>query len=68
MHDKHSDAPLKQIPAGVWVLGFASKLMDISSEVIHSLLPMFIGHRPAPWVQAPSWSACLAPTFHREVK
>lgn len=33
---------LKQIPAGVWVLGFVSMLMDISSEMIHSLLPMFM--------------------------
>ncbi|MBC7037405.1 MFS transporter, partial [Salmonella enterica subsp. enterica serovar Enteritidis] len=32
----------KQIPAGVWVLGFVSLLMDISSEMIHSLLPMFM--------------------------
>ena len=29
-------------PAGVWVLGFVSLLMDISSEMIHSLLPMFL--------------------------
>ena len=33
---------LKQIPSGVWVLGFVSMLMDISSEMIHSLLPMFM--------------------------
>jgi sugar phosphate permease len=33
---------LSQIPAGVWVLGFVSMLMDISSEMIHSLLPMFM--------------------------
>jgi len=33
---------LGQIPAGVWVLGFVSMLMDISSEMIHSLLPMFM--------------------------
>ncbi len=33
---------LRQIPAGVWVLGFVSMLMDISSEMIHSLLPMFM--------------------------
>lgn len=33
---------LKQIPAGVWVLGFVSMMMDISSEMIHSLLPMFM--------------------------
>jgi MFS family permease len=30
------------IPAGVWVLGFVSMLMDISSEMIHSLLPLFL--------------------------
>jgi len=33
---------LSRIPAGVWVLGFVSMLMDISSEMIHSLLPMFM--------------------------
>ena len=33
---------LKQIPAGVWILGFVSMLMDISSEMVHSLLPMFM--------------------------
>ena len=33
---------LRQIPVGVWVLGFVSLLMDISSEMIHSLLPMFM--------------------------
>ena len=32
----------KRIPRGVWVLGFVSMLMDISSEMIHSLLPMFM--------------------------
>ncbi|TKB28503.1 MFS transporter [Desulfopila sp. IMCC35006] len=33
---------LKQIPAGVWVLGSVSLLMDVSSEMIHSLLPLFM--------------------------
>jgi len=33
---------LKKIPTGVWVLGFVSMFMDISSEMIHSLLPMFM--------------------------
>ena len=33
---------LRQIPSGVWVLGFVSMLMDISSEMIHSLLPLFM--------------------------
>ena len=30
------------IPRGSWVLGFVSMLMDISSEMVHSLLPMFL--------------------------
>jgi MFS family permease len=33
---------LSQIPSGIWVLGFVSLLMDISSEMIHSLLPLFM--------------------------
>lgn len=33
---------LRQIPAGVWALGFVSLLMDVSSEMIHSLLPLFM--------------------------
>ncbi|MEN6079732.1 MFS transporter [Chromobacterium piscinae] len=30
------------IPRGVWVLGFVSLLMDVSSELAHSLLPLFL--------------------------
>ncbi|MBT1156403.1 MFS transporter [Aminobacter anthyllidis] len=30
------------IPAGIWVLGFVSMLMDISSEMIHALLPVYM--------------------------
>src|ERR1700694_4328488 len=33
---------LAQIPHGVWVLGFVSMLMDISSEMIHALLPVYL--------------------------
>lgn len=33
---------LRRIPAGIWVLGFVSLLMDVSSEMIHGLLPMFM--------------------------
>jgi len=33
---------LRDIPAGIWVLGFVSMLMDISSEMIHSLLPIYL--------------------------
>ncbi|MEO8838670.1 MAG: MFS transporter [Herbaspirillum sp.] len=42
MVNKSSGSILKQIPAGVWILGFVSMMMDISSEMIHSLLPMFM--------------------------
>ena len=30
------------IPRGVWMLGFVSLFMDVSSELIHSLLPVFM--------------------------
>ncbi|MEC5409625.1 MFS transporter [Paraburkholderia sp. MPAMCS5] len=33
---------LASIPRSVWVLGCVSLFMDISSEIIHSLLPMFL--------------------------
>jgi MFS family permease len=33
---------LAQIPRGVWALGFVSMLMDISSEMIHALLPVYL--------------------------
>ncbi|KQW37096.1 MFS transporter [Rhizobacter sp. Root404] len=42
MFSPTSSRSLRQIPAGVWILGFVSMLMDISSEMIHSLLPMFM--------------------------
>lgn len=32
----------RTIPRAIWVLGFVSMLMDISSEMIHSLLPVFM--------------------------
>lgn len=32
----------RSIPRGVWVLGFVSLLMDLSSEIIHSLLPLYL--------------------------
>lgn len=37
-----SRSTLKHIPSGIWMLGFVSLLMDISSEMIHSLLPLFL--------------------------
>lgn len=33
---------LRRIPAAIWALGFVSLLMDVSSELIHSLLPVFL--------------------------
>ena len=30
------------IPPGIWALGLVSLLMDVSSELIHSLLPLFL--------------------------
>jgi MFS family permease len=37
-------APLTpgRIPAAIWALGFVSLLMDVSSEMIHGLLPVFL--------------------------
>ncbi len=32
----------QRIPRGVWVLGLVSLCMDVSSEMIHSLLPVFM--------------------------
>ncbi|MBI5720267.1 MAG: MFS transporter [Burkholderiales bacterium] len=31
-----------RLPAGVWVLGFVSMLADVASEMVHSLLPLFL--------------------------
>jgi MFS family permease len=33
---------LRAIPRGVWALGFVSLFMDTSSELVHSLLPVFL--------------------------
>ncbi|HSV01868.1 MAG TPA: MFS transporter [Phenylobacterium sp.] len=33
---------LRQIPSGIWALGFVSLLMDVSSEMIHGLLPVYL--------------------------
>ncbi len=31
-----------KIPSGIWALGFVSMFMDISSEMIHALLPVYL--------------------------
>ena len=33
---------IRAIPRTVWVLGFVSLFMDLSSELVHSLLPVFL--------------------------
>src|SRR5512135_378130 len=44
LQDNHQPAQVRvpRIPAGVWLLGGVSLLMDVSSEMIHSLLPLFL--------------------------
>jgi MFS family permease len=33
---------LAKVPASIWILGFVSMLMDVSSEMIHALLPVYL--------------------------
>jgi MFS family permease len=33
---------LREIPPAVWALSFVSLLMDLSSEIIHALLPVYL--------------------------
>jgi len=35
-------ATLRTVPLGIWALGFVSLLMDVSSEMIHALLPVYL--------------------------
>lgn len=32
----------KSLPRGIWMLGFVSLFMDVSSEMIHAVLPLFV--------------------------
>ncbi|WP_172332565.1 MFS transporter [Mangrovicoccus sp. HB161399] len=32
----------RRLPAGIWALGFVSLFMDVSSEMIHALLPVYL--------------------------
>ncbi|MBZ3665330.1 MFS transporter [Pseudomonas monteilii] len=38
----HTSRILPKIPRSVWALGFVSMFMDISSEMIHALLPLYM--------------------------
>ncbi|MFC4235053.1 MFS transporter [Thalassospira xianhensis] len=37
-----SRIPLQSIPKTVWILGFVSLLMDVSSEMVQTLLPLYL--------------------------
>ena len=39
---KRSFLRWREIPSGVWALGIVSLLMDVSSEMIHALLPLYL--------------------------
>jgi len=39
---KRSFLSWREVPGGVWALGIVSMLMDISSEMIHALLPLYL--------------------------
>jgi MFS family permease len=38
----NTDAERLRIPRTIWALGFVSLFMDLSSELVHSLLPVFL--------------------------
>lgn len=45
MADRVLAAPpfkLRDLPRGIWALGFVSMFMDLSSEMIHALLPVYL--------------------------
>lgn len=43
MKNMQKGAPMRPaMPRGIWILGLVSLFMDISSEMIHSLLPVFM--------------------------
>ncbi len=37
-----ASAKLRDLPRGIWALGFVSMFMDLSSEMIHALLPVYL--------------------------
>jgi len=40
--DSRPSSPWRNIPRGVWLLGLVSMFMDLSSEMIHALLPLYL--------------------------
>lgn len=41
--DQNSPRTFRALPSSIWALGLVSMFMDTSSELIHSLLPVFMG-------------------------
>jgi MFS family permease len=42
IHARFRFDTLRAIPIAIWTLGFVSLLMDVSSEMIHALLPVYL--------------------------
>jgi MFS family permease len=40
--DRDGEESVSRLPSAIWALGFVSLLMDVSSEMVHSLLPVFL--------------------------
>jgi len=40
--DRDGQESVSRLPSAIWALGFVSLLMDVSSEMVHSLLPVFL--------------------------
>lgn len=40
--ETNSGSAWRGLPTGIWALGFVSMLMDVSSEMIHALLPVYM--------------------------
>jgi MFS family permease len=41
-HVLTTSTALRDLPRGIWALGFVSMFMDLSSEMIHALLPVYL--------------------------
>src|SRR3970040_2073199 len=39
---RSADAGMKSVPSTVWALGIVSLLMDLSSELVHALVPVYM--------------------------
>lgn len=42
MSSPRRPSKIKPLPRAIWVLGFVSLFMDVSSEIVHGLLPVFL--------------------------